>query len=1076
MFTEMPSKPARENGRSVSLGVSMGPFSPSRATQVSNTKLRPLSRLKFARPPRAGTLEDLVEPLTPAQVKSATEMRQRNQPMISHKNLMDKERWLFDVGTIDRERITNKDLKLEMELRNKLSAILPPVVAVVRSDSSRKLDEPSERNMPEHVKKKRKAAARAAEKRAQELAEAWKAGEAERAQRAREKIQEMREFEAQKQVERVKALEAEVQAQRDRASRAVKRRWEEPHNVPMSPTGERIPSNLPSPIAGSFRTGGGGSVVSDYSEFSGGKSAEVQQLELNLDLACKDGNIHQVRMLLAMCPDGVRTVDINGNTPLSIACKYGHRNAVEMLLKEGSDVNHINNHGGTPLSRACVSNFQEIVMLLLGHGADELIKDKNNLSALDYANEHLRTAIKREKERLVRSAVVSEALFDAVEEGNVQKLVSVLLMTQQQDTRLQIDAKMVDTRSTLGWNLLHLACSEGSPSHLEIARLLLQQGFKCDATDADGDTPLHLAAEGRDQIADTFVGLLLECGASETRVNKMGRTPLFSVCIAMGRVSIAEKLLVHESSLHLMDSYGRTCLFYACFRGHEDLATFLVRNGARIDPVDSNGKTPLEYCPSDSMTAALVEARSIRAREEATQSLVQACSSLDMDKVEAILEEKLCDPTVLVGAVKDNLFHTVLAANDLSTSMPPDHIRPLQLAIMRCLVSLCEAKAAAGETVPAQLDVFAYKNKDGLSAFHMACSLPELGVGVEHDSDAVTDYLLDLPPAKGYLEDSTGVDEDSPLHLALSAARTTLVHKLLDLGVDPRKPNASGRVPLHNACKAGQFASVKLLVNQHDCHHDISRRDNDDSTPFELADEPIRAMLHEMMQEKAEAEALEQRKEQEERLRVKVQLEMEALRKKEKESAEKEKMRVEKEMEKARLAKAEAFKRAEVERQLMGVEDAAATVERTRATGERKLMFIEDGGGRVLRERRQTIEDEERKEQEAIARLEAARIERETLIREMEERAERKKKEKEAREKAEASEKGEPEEDEQQLEEGAKLGLKQEEEQAPAVETEGEVSPLSSFTAGSGEGEEPTKEEGGQTSDVASGKALEGDM
>ena len=67
---------------------------------------------------------------------------------------------LIEVSGPNRERITNKDLKLEMELRKKLSAILPPVVGVVRSDSSRKLDEPSERNMPEHVKKKRKAAAR----------------------------------------------------------------------------------------------------------------------------------------------------------------------------------------------------------------------------------------------------------------------------------------------------------------------------------------------------------------------------------------------------------------------------------------------------------------------------------------------------------------------------------------------------------------------------------------------------------------------------------------------------------------------------------------------------------------------------------------------------------------------------------------------------------------------------------------------------------------------------------------------------------------------------------------------------
>ena len=67
MFMEMPRKREGGNGRSVSLGVSMGPFSPHRMRKdglLSDSKIpRPLSRVKFARPPRAGTLEDIVEPV-----------------------------------------------------------------------------------------------------------------------------------------------------------------------------------------------------------------------------------------------------------------------------------------------------------------------------------------------------------------------------------------------------------------------------------------------------------------------------------------------------------------------------------------------------------------------------------------------------------------------------------------------------------------------------------------------------------------------------------------------------------------------------------------------------------------------------------------------------------------------------------------------------------------------------------------------------------------------------------------------------------------------------------------------------
>ena len=116
-------------------------------------------------------------------------------------------------------------------------------------------------------------------------------------------------------------------------SSVVKKTWDEPHNVPMNPTGEKLCSNPSSPSASSLL--GSASVISEISEYSE-KSSEVRQLELNLNLACRNGSIHQVRMLLAMCPQGVNTVDVNGNTPLSIACKYGRMDAVELLLKEGA--------------------------------------------------------------------------------------------------------------------------------------------------------------------------------------------------------------------------------------------------------------------------------------------------------------------------------------------------------------------------------------------------------------------------------------------------------------------------------------------------------------------------------------------------------------------------------------------------------------------------------------------------------------------------------------------------------------------------------------------------------------------
>ena len=165
-----------------------------------------------------------------------------------------------------------------------------------------------------------------------------------------------------------------------------------------------------------------------------------------------------------------------------------------------------------------------------------------------------------------------------------------------------------------------------------------------------------------------------------------------------------------------------------------DLAVFLVENGARTDTVDGNGKTPLDYCLDDGMAATLMQIRTVRVREESTQSLIQASSSLDVEKLKAILQEGMCNPNVLAGPVEDTLLHTTLKADNLSTNMSLDHIRHLQLLIVQCLISHEGSK---------RFDAFCYLNKDGLSAFHVACKLPSLGM--EACADALTDYLLSLP-------------------------------------------------------------------------------------------------------------------------------------------------------------------------------------------------------------------------------------------------------------------------------------------------------------------------------------------
>ena len=78
--------------------------------------------------------------------------------------------------------------------------------------------------------------------------------------------------------------------------------------------------------------------------------------------------------------------DVNGWTALIFASNHGHKDIVEILLKNGADVNKKIFNGETALMSASNKGYKEIVELLLKHGADINITNKFGYTALYYAS------------------------------------------------------------------------------------------------------------------------------------------------------------------------------------------------------------------------------------------------------------------------------------------------------------------------------------------------------------------------------------------------------------------------------------------------------------------------------------------------------------------------------------------------------------------------------------------------------------------------------------------------------------------------------------------------------------------
>ena len=106
----------------------------------------------------------------------------------------------------------------------------------------------------------------------------------------------------------------------------------------------------------------------------------------SLHSQCKEGNIHGVKWHLDQGADV--NAPYKDTTLLHTAAAYGHKEIVELLIEEGSNLNTKDDDGVTPLHDAVGSLSQkEIIQLLITNGADINAKTKRGSTPLDWAEE-----------------------------------------------------------------------------------------------------------------------------------------------------------------------------------------------------------------------------------------------------------------------------------------------------------------------------------------------------------------------------------------------------------------------------------------------------------------------------------------------------------------------------------------------------------------------------------------------------------------------------------------------------------------------------------------------------------------
>ncbi|XP_048249888.1 uncharacterized protein LOC124128376 [Haliotis rufescens] len=571
-----------------------------------------------------------------------------------------------------------------------------------------------------------------------------------------------------------------------------------------------------------------------------------------LHLACKGGHTDAVALLISECDTSARNID--GNTPLHLACEERKLKVVEVLLKTNVDVTLLNYQAFTPFDIICQKGYLDIAILVLNAtsyplphdsyntplhaacrgGYTELVKILlrydlnrsvcNNTSRMNCRFENSRYLIFSMRGNDVKHT----PLFVACENGHID-IVRLLIEKGADVTaaakdgctplhcacknghidivRLLIE-KGADVSDAACYTPLQCACKNG---HIDIVRLLIEKGADVSAAAAaDVYTPLHCACE--DGHID-IVRLLIEKGA-DVNAAFYGDTLLHCAC-KNGHIDIVRLLIEKCADVYAAanDDIGYTPLHWAVMNGHIDIVRLLIEKGADVSAADADnddGYTPLhlacKYGHIDIVRLLIEKGADVTALDGYHGTpLIWACENGHIDIVRLLIEK---------GA-------DVSAADD-------DGYTPLHLACENGHIDIVRPLIEKGADVSAAA-------KAGYTPLHCACKnghidivrlLIEKGADVtaatksgytplhcafENDHIDIVRLLIE----KGADVSAAAVGYDgTPLHLACKYGHIDIVRLLIEKGADVSAAADGGYTPLHWACENGHIDIVRLLIEK----------------------------------------------------------------------------------------------------------------------------------------------------------------------------------------------------------------------------------------------------------------------
>jgi ankyrin repeat protein len=280
--------------------------------------------------------------------------------------------------------------------------------------------------------------------------------------------------------------------------------------------------------------------------------------------------------------------------PLDQAVFEGRQDLVDLLLKYGANPNAKDRHGGTALLSAVRCGHLGIVRSLLEAGADPWHEGPDDLDSFALAEKEKQTEILV----VLRGATKGKIPSPRRNKNPAELLINALKVKDKAEVeRCLASGVDVNIRHKFGWSPLDKAIDSGD---LWFVHRLLKAGADPNDSHPQGRPPLVSAvSHGNVEI----VKELLDRGA---KIRIAGWDALAEACVR-GEERIAKILLDAGGDPNGTTVPGVTSLMFAVSRKLPGLVQKLLKKGARVDAVDSQGYTALFHAVQTEMVSISIQ-------------------------------------------------------------------------------------------------------------------------------------------------------------------------------------------------------------------------------------------------------------------------------------------------------------------------------------------------------------------------------------------------------------------------------------------------------------------------------------